>query len=232
MLKVYFGNDTVKARQAAWIYLEGLRGEGKAIETIDANNYQSGILNDATASASLFGETAYLLDEPATDAEMSEDVLNSLPAMAASEKVFVVIEGAMLAPLKKKYEKHAESMEEFKAATAERFNNFLLAEALARRDKKGLWLTWHEARLRGAAPEELFGILWWQIKTLRLAALTKSAEEAGLKDYPYQKAKRSLAKFKEGELETLSRSLLTVMHDSRLGLSDLEISMERWMLGI
>ena len=92
-------------------------------------------------------------------------------------------------------------------------------------------LLFHEAILAGIAAEEMVGILWWQLKTLRLAAIAKS-EEAGLKDFPYQKAKRSLAKFGEGELEKLSASLLTLIHNSRLGYYDIDQALERWILRI
>ena len=233
MLRVYFGNDIVKVREAALSFVDGELEKGISLETIDADNYESGVFADAAGGVSLFGgEAIYLIDTPSSHKEMYEEVIDKLEIFAASDHVFVVIEGALLAAEKKKFAKYADSLEEFKAAAGQRFNTFSLADALARKDKKTLWLLLHEARLSGIALEEIIGVLWWQLKTLRLTTLAKSASEAGLKPFPYQKAKRSLGKFKDDELENLSLSLLTLQHDSRLGLAELDVALERWVLRI
>jgi hypothetical protein len=82
----------------------------------------------------------------------------------------------------------------------------------------------------GLSAEEIIGTLWWQLKTLRLAMLTKSAEEAGVKDFPYNKAKRALKNFKDGEIETLSLRLLNLYHDGHAGKCDIDLALEEWVL--
>lgn len=232
MLKVFCGNDQIKVRQQALGFIEQLREQGLSIEAIDSDNYESGKITEAAVKVSLFGgEMACLIDMPSLDKEMLAEVTDNLAVLAKSPHKFVVIEGALLAEEKKKWSKYAE-VEENKAGAATRFNTFALADALARRDRKSLWLIWNEARLSGIATEELIGILWWQLKALRLSALTKSAEEAGMKDYPYQKAKRALLKFKADETETLSHVLLDTYHQSRLGGLDLDLAIERWLLRV
>jgi DNA polymerase III delta subunit len=194
---------------------------------------EKGIYADAIGGASLFGgEQVYLIDTPSTDEVMYEDTVNNLESFKESNNLFIVIEATLLAPEKKPFAKYADTIEEFKAVATERFNSFALADALAARDKKSLWLLLNEAVLSGIAQEELIGTLWWQLKSLRLAAMTRSASEAGMKDYPYDKAKRALGKFKPGEIESLSHSLLSLQHMSRLGKRDLDLALERWVLGI
>lgn len=233
MLKIFYGADTMKVRQAVFGFIDDLLHRGTTLETIDIDNYEAGIFTDAAGGASLFGgEMLYIIDTPSLSEEMYEDVLLHLEHFAASPHLFVLVEGPILAAEKKKFEKHAASLEEFKAGARERFNTFALADALARKDKKSLWLLFSEARMSGIPLEEIAGVLWWQLKTLRLAAKTKSASEAGLKDFPYSKAKRSLPKFAEGELENLSHSLLTLQHESRLGKCELDVVLERWCLYI
>ena len=161
---------------------------------------------------------------------MYAEMVTALPDLAESNNVFVVIEGSLLAAEKKKFDKYAERVEEYKKSADSRFNNFALADALAKKDKKSLWLLLSEARLEGISDEEMIGVLWWQLKTLRLASITASASEAGLKDFPYNKAKRALAKFSEGEVENLSHALLTLAHESRLGRISLDTSLEGWVL--
>ena len=144
----------------------------------------------------------------------------------------MVIEGTLLAAPKKAYAKYAESLEEFKAEKEERFNTFAMADALAAKDKKRLWLLLQEATAAGLAAEEIIGVLWWQLKTLRLAAITNSAREAGLKDFPYNKAKRALVKFKDSELERTSESLLAVYHGGHGGKRDIDLALEQWTLSL
>ncbi len=233
MLRVYFGNNAVEARKTAFDFADTELESGKTLETIDVDNYEPGIFADAAGGASLFGgEVLYVIDTPSLKSEMYEDVLNNLEHFATSLHIFVVIEGPLLAPERKKFEKYAESLEEFKAGAAERFNTFALADALARKDKKSLWLLYSEARMSGIPLEEIAGVLWWQLKTLRLASLTRSASEAGVKDFSYNKAKRALGKFAGGELEKLSHSLLSLQHESRLGRCELDIALERFVLGL
>jgi hypothetical protein len=87
-----------------------------------------------------------------------------------------------------------------------------------------------EALREGAQAEEIIGILWWQLKMLRLAAKTKTAAEAGVKDFPYNKAKRALAGFKSGEVDTLARSLLALYHDGHAGKRYINVALEEWVL--
>ncbi len=232
MLAVFYGNDTVKVRRAALDFAE--RSVGGGLPTmIEGSGYEDGLLTSLSGSVPLFGgRTAYILDTPSSDQKFLEAVIDEAAALRDSDQVFVVIEGTLLADAKKRLTKHTDHSEEHKAAAAQRLNGFSMPDAPSRRDKKLLWLLWNEALLSGMSPEEIAGIWWWQLKTLRLAATGQPAAAVGLKDFPYRKAKGALVKFKPGELEVLSRSLLSLIHESRLGRQDLLVSLERWALRI
>ena len=156
-------------------------------------------------------------------------VLNEL---AVSPNTFLILEGPLLAAPKKAYGKHAVEMTECSAEKTERFNAFALAEALAAKDKRRLWVLLQEARLNGLREEEIIGMLWWQLKAFRLAANTHSAAEAGMKDFPYNKAKRALMVFAPGEVEQLSQDLLTLYHDAHAGKREMDTALEQWTLQI
>lgn len=231
MLYLFYGTDTIGVRQKAYSFVDAKSEKGFRTETIDADAYAPGILSDAAGGASLFGEqTLYVIDTPSADVAFYEDVTEHLDMLKDSENIFVVIEEALLAQEKKKFQKYAESIEEVKGEKVERFNTFALADALSRKDKKMLWLLLHDALSSKIAVEEIVGVLWWQLKSLRLAALTKSASEAGMKDFPYNKAKRSLSAFAPGEVEKLSRSLLAMYHDGHQGKVALDLALEAWTL--
>lgn len=223
MLEVYFGSDTAKVRAAAFDRV------GKQATVFESENFTAGSLRDAVEAHSLFGGTeTYLIDTPQGD--LAEELTDVLAGVAEAEHLFVVIEGPLLAAAKKRYQKHTAVFEEFTAPKAERFNTFAAADALARKDKKQLWMLLQSARQAGIANEELIGVLWWQLKTLRLAAQTKSAAEAGQKDFSYNKAKRALAMLPLAEAERLSRELLTLYHDGHGGVIELDHALEAWCL--
>jgi len=231
MLEVYFGNDTEKVRRAALQRSALLKAEGFVITTIEASSFQAGLLLDAVGANSLFGEKlVFMLDTPKTSVDFTTELLAQLPALASSPHTFIVIEGVLLVADKKPYVTQAAVVEEFKTTATPRFNVFALAESLAAKNKKQLWLQLQQATRAGLSAEEIIGTLWWQLKSLRLAALTPSAEAAGMKDYPYNKSKHALRNFKPGELETISMSLLAVYHDGHAGKRDIDAALEKWML--
>jgi len=199
---------------------------------VDAGNYAPGLIADALGASSLFGGSeCFLIDTPADNADLAEEVQENLAAMAESANTFIILEGALLAPAKKTYVKHATTEpQEFMAEKTERFNTFAMADALANKDRRQLWVLLQEAKLNGLAAEEIIGMLWWQMKALRLAQMTNSANEAGMKDFPYNKAKRSLSKFQDGEVAQLSHSLLSLYHDGHSGVRDIDLALERWVL--
>jgi DNA polymerase III delta subunit len=233
MLHVFFGTNTETVRQAAYAQLATLKETlpGLEVSRIEPGAYEAGQLASLANTVSLFsGATAYLLDMPSQQSEFMEDVLADAPLLATSEHHFIVIEGALLAADKKILEKQAVTLEESKAGAATRVDVFKLCDALVRKDKRLLWMYLQEVWAEGISTEEIVGVLWWQFKTLRLAAVTKTAAAAGMKDFPYNKAKRALANFKPGEIETLSRSLLTLYHDGHAGKCDLDLALEEWVL--
>jgi DNA polymerase III delta subunit len=232
MLHVYYGTDRQKVRDAATVFTDINMSPDGTLTTLDAHGYAAGQISDALGASSLFGgEEWFVIDTPTDNADLAEEVKNNLKGMSESGNTFIILEGALLAAAKKSYAKYAESSEEFIAAKNERFNTFAMADALASKDRRQLWVLLQEAKAAGSAPEELIGILWWQLKALRLADVTSNATEAGMKDFPYNKAKRSLSKFAPGEVTTLSQSLIELYHAGHAGVRDIDLALEQWVLG-
>lgn len=230
MLYVFFGTDRTAIRNEALAVTAEL---GISPTVIEDSLYTAGAVTGAIGTTSLFGGTeCFLLDTPSADEAFEEEVKGALAEMADSPNTFIIMEGQLLADAKKKYTKFAQVVKEFTAEKEERFNVFQIAEALAKKDKRQMWVLLQQARMLGIRDEETIGILWWQLKALRLAKVTRSAEEAGMKDYPYKRASQSLRNFKDGEVEALSRSLLELYHDGHQGKRDMDVALEEWVLGV
>lgn len=232
MLVVFYGTDRTNVRNEAALFL-GRHMPNIAADTIDGTTAISGELATLVDAQSLFGGVeAYIIDTPSANSEFETEVTEHLAAMEQSNNIFIVLESSMLAAARKKYERHAKEMKEFVADKAERFNTFALADALSKKDKKNLWVLLQEAMLAGLRPEEIIGVLWWQLKALRLAAVTGDASEAGMKEYPFKKAKSALRNFNDGEIEHLAQSLLVLYHQGHQGLADMELKLEEWVLQV
>lgn len=236
MLYVFTGSDAIAVRGKAHEFLDARLDEGARAEHITAEDCTADLLRDRAGAQSLFSpeaREAVLIDSPGERPEAREAVLSLAAELAESPNTFVLIESALPAALSRDLKKYAAEYHGIKSAeAAESFNVFALADALARRDKKSLWVLLLRAYGAGLSAEEIIGTLSWQIKTMRLAARTKSASESGLKPFVYTKAKRGLEKFKPAELDLLSRSILEIYHDAHLGKLDADLALERWVLGV
>lgn len=232
MLSVFFGNDVIQVRQKAFAHLEDTAADA-LITHLTSDTYEKGIIVDLAEGVSLFGsEQVCVIDTSSDDAEVFESVLECVPLMAESPNHFMMIETTLTAPNKRKLQAHAETFTEISTDKKEKFNTFLLTDAFLRRDKKSLWLLLIEAWRNGSSNEEIIGILFWQIKILRLVERSKSAEESGQKPFVYSKAKKALQNFTEGELDTHSRTLLSIYHNGHLGKHDIALALEKWVLTI
>lgn len=231
MLYVFCGTDTTGVRKEAFDFIETLQTDGVEVIKITAQEYVEGSIVELTQGEGLFGtKQIVVFDTPSENEEVENELLEYLEGMKESGNTFVMIEGRCLAPKKKKLSKFAEKLVEVTGGKKERFNVFSLTDTLLRKDKKSLWLLLTQAWKEGVSNEEIIGILFWQIKILRLVSKTRTATEAGQKPFVYQKAKRALMGFKEGEVDELSKSLLAIYHDGHQGVVDLDVALERWVL--
>ena len=228
---LFYGSDVSAVRLKALDAAHTACGEGGEVRTIAPENFSESLLRDALGATSLFRTHEVVVIDTLSDVpEAYAVLLNFLPALAESENIFCVIETKLTLKDRALFEKYAKKVTECVQKEVKTFNPFALSDALASRDKKTLWILLQEAWHRGSSNEEIIGTLFWQLKMLRLVERTKSAEEAGQKPFVYDKAKRALMKFKEGELELLSEDLLMVYHEGHTGRGDIALGLERWVL--
>jgi DNA polymerase III delta subunit len=110
------------------------------------------------------------------------------------------------------------------------FNIFALTDAIGARKKRDAWVLYMKALAAGTAPDEIFYKLFWQFKTMMLASKTKTAEEADMKSFPYNKAKGFLKNFSTSELQNLSTDLILGYHRARRGEGEIETLVEKTLL--
>jgi len=243
MLYFLYGTDSDKAREKAAALVASLQKKkpNAAVFKMDDENFEPAKLEEFIGGQGLF-ENRYivLLSRVFENEEVKEIVLGKLKEIADSENIFIVREGALTKAEVEKAQKFASKTQEFKfnlkqgggAKSHQDFNIFSLTDAFGRRDRKTLWVLYQKALLANVFPEEVHGILFWQIKAIAVAAESETSEEAEQKPFVFGKSKRMAANFASGEIGRLSSALVSIFHSARSGGPDLEIGLEKFILTI
>ncbi|MBX4209368.1 hypothetical protein KW799_01595 [Candidatus Parcubacteria bacterium] len=238
MLYVIYGTDIEKAREKSHALFDALKAKkpDAAAGIMRADEVTPEKIEELTQTQGLFeNKQIIFMDRTLEDPEIRDVMLGKIDAIKESPNIFIFFEGKLTKETLKKLEKRAEKITEYEATEEKKKEGgsfFALADALGARDKKKLWAMLREALDEDAAPEEIHGILFWQAKSLALAAKTASAADAGLNPFVYGKAKRYAANFKEGEIDALLSKLVHMYHRAHRGQALFEIELEKLALDI
>ena len=237
MLYLIYGSDFEKTRGKARELIADLqkRKPNAEVFRLEDEMVSVGKLDELSGGQGLF-ERKYIVfaDNVFRSEEAKEIVLGKLKSLAESENIFIFLEDELGKTDLKELEKFAEKVQQFSGVAKKEkpFNVFSLTEMLGRRDKRGLWVLYQKALAQGLAPEEIHGILFWQIKAMLAAVLVKSAEETGFKPFVFQKLRAFAKNYSVPELKNLSAKMVAVYHNSRRTGPSLDIALEKLILEI
>lgn len=210
MIALIIGPDTARPSARAQI----LKG-ASAREILFGDAMKAESLLSLSQSQSLFGESrVYGIVGAAEDEGWFKSISKILPTLQESVHLFIFEEDAG-APFAKAVEKIGGIVSKVKTQKKEEsLDTFALAAALGSRDRKKLWLLYMQALASGASAEMLAGMLAWKARSML------GAEKNG----------RVPGGWKEGESEKLSRTIVSLYHDSRRGAGSLELLLEKFIL--
>ncbi len=238
MLYFLHGKDTKASRAKLHELLDTLQKKkpDASVFKIEAESFDSARFEEFLSGQGLF-ENKYIVvcDKIFENAEAKEQMVASVKEMSESDNVFLCLEEDVDAPTLKKIEKYAQKTQKFeenKKVESKSFNIFSLTDALGRRDKKELWVLYQQALASGSEPEEIHGILFWQVKSMLLSSQSKSSDEAGLKPFVFQKASGFAKKYSPAELRALSARFVEIYHNAHRGISEMGIALEKLILSI
>ena len=216
MIYLFHGSNSSKVRAKAfqWVAASRAKAPEAVYLRIEAVDVTSESLANALASQGLFfSKTLVLLDDPFSETESAEIVLDMLPELAKSPNAIGILAPKLLATRLKKIEKHAEKI--FEESIIEKkpsrgFNSGLV-NALGSKDGPALWKEIVKAERAGDAPEMLHALLHWKARDMM---------EKGSRSWD------ALAS------RALSRRLIELVSDSRSGNLPLGLALERFSLEI
>lgn len=232
-----YGNDTHKAREKLHSLLDLAKKKRPEAEVfkITSENWSEGLFDELLISKGLFEQKyTVVLDTLFENKDIKGYVLDRLEALKDSEQIFLFLEGKVDAVSLKKIEKHSEKVQEFEKKTEEKkeLNVFGINDGLLDKDKKRLWVSYTDLISRGGVPEEIHGILFWQVKSMILASRSTSSNETGLSPFVYKNSLRGARNYKTEELQKMSSDLVNMTHKVRNGEGDIGVMLEKWILSL
>lgn len=236
MLYLIYGTDTHKTRKKLHELLDLVQKKRPNSEVFKMNteSFSEASLEEMTHSQGLF-ENKYIviLDNLFEKKDMKETVLEKVSQMSVSDNIFFMIETKVDSSSLKKIEKLAEKTFVFdKREEKESTNIFSITNGLLEKNKKKLWISYIDFISQGVAPEEIHGIFFWQVKNMIIASRVDNVKDSGLSPFAYKNALSGSKKYKPEELIVMSNSLVDLTHRVRLGKGDLNIMLEKWVLGL
>ncbi len=237
MLYFFYGKDKGTAREKANALIGSLRKKKPDAELfrIEPENWNEARLEELISSQGLFNNS-YIVQVVSLfeNKEAKEAFVDKLGEIGESANIFIVQEEEVDKKTLLAVAEVAEKVQLFNTPkTGEKpdFNIFSLTDAFGKRDKKKLWVLFQKAVASGAVPEEIHGILFWQLKSMLIASAAKTAGEAGLAPFVFTKARSFLKNYSsKEELQQLSSKFVSLYHDSHRGIHDFEIGLERLIL--
>ena len=135
--------------------------------------------------------------------------------MGQSPNFFIFLEGKLSKPILDAFKKvEPKSLKinifELPKEKKEKYDNFLVANAFAKKDKFHTWLYFRQAMDKGVGMEEIIGVLFWKIKDTLL--------------------KGNFSKFSETQLKNFSSRLSSLLPQARGEGRDAESAFEQFLL--
>ncbi len=213
MIYLFVGDD-IKNKIKAYENLLG-KLSNFPLYTINRNNFDPNMIEGLYSGGNLFdAKSIVFFSNILEDTDNADFLFKNLDYMSSSNNIFIFNESKLLkAPLEAFKKVKAEiSIFELKKEQKEKFNNFLLADAFALRDKIKLWLYYRQAVDIGVSLEELSGVLFWKVKDMIL--------------------NKRFLKYKEEELKDISFKLSYLLSESRKEGKDDEAMFEKFILEV
>lgn len=225
MIYLLYGNDIIKSRKKLHTLLDSIfaKKPDASFARIDTESFDESRLDELIGGQGLF-ENKYIIvfDNLFTDnppaGGTKEAILKKLKEISKSQNIFIFLEEKLNKIELNKFEKYAEKIQKFELFSgpttklAKKFDIFSLTDAIGKRDKKNLWVLYQKAKLNNIADEQIHGILFWKIKSIILSARSSY--------------------YSMDELKKLSNSLVSLYHDTRKGIHEMDNALERFILGI
>ena len=212
MIYLFYGDDTEKKLP---VYEKFIRAASEDTETffVSRNNFNSMQIESLYSGANLFSSKSNVIFSNMLENEETRNfLLDKLELIGASDNNFIFLEGKLNKPFVDAFKKARAELNYFELPKIkkEKFDNFLVANAFANKDKLNTWIYFRQAMNLGVSLEEITGVLFWKIKDMIL--------------------KNNFSKFKEEQLKEFVSKLSYLLPQARKAGRDAEVALEKFLL--
>lgn len=186
---------------------------GTEIFFINRNNFNKNEIESLYSGAGLFFAKCVVVFQNILEREENRDfVLEKLSLMGESANLFVFLEGKLNKPILDAFKKGRAELNVFELPKEkkEKYDNFLVANAFADKNKLYTWIYFRQAMDVGVGMEEIIGVLFWKIKDMIL--------------------KKNFSKFKEEQLQDFATKIPYLLPEARKNGIDAEAAFEQFLL--
>ncbi len=183
---------------------------------INRNDFNPVQTESFYSGASLFSALSAIVFQNILEYEETRNfILDKLKLMGESNNSFIFLEGKLNKPIldafKKVQPKRLQlNIFELPKEKKEKFDNFLVANAFANKDKLNTWIYFRQAMDVGVNMEEIIGVLFWKIKDSIL--------------------RKNFSKFSEAQLKTFASRVSYLLPEARKKGLDAESALEQFLL--
>jgi hypothetical protein len=215
MLYLFSGDD---AKNKILNYEKFIKSLPAKTETffINKNDFNPLQIESFYSGASLFSASSAIIFRNIFEHEEARIfILDKLKLMGEAENLFIFLEGKLNKPILDAFKKIEPkrlqlNVFELPKEKKEKYDNFLVANAFANKDKLNTWIHFRGAMDMGVGMEEIIGVLFWKIKDLLL--------------------KRNFSKFSEEQLKTFASNISYLLPEARKKGRDAESALEQFLL--
>lgn len=197
------------------------------IFTFDEDNFNDDSLKELIDSQNIFNDHSLVILRGLTDR-----LVDNFNEMKKNDNLFVVweLEYKDIDKISDQFDKVIISNPSKK--TKDSFNIFSLQDAVGERDRKKLWLLYHQALDSGLEAEEIFWHINKPIRNILLLSLIDKKEKTDLHPFVIKKTNEFKKNFSIEDLKELLFNMTKIHIESRLGKIQLETSLEKFILTI
>jgi hypothetical protein len=208
-----FSGDDAKNKLAGYEKFIKTVPKSTEIFAVSRNNFDRTQIESLYSGSSLFSATSAVVFSGVLDYEETREfALSKLKQMGESENHFIFLESKLNKPILDTFKKARAEINIFELPKAkkEKYDNFLVANAFANKDKLNTWIYFRQAMDAGVVMEEIIGVLFWKIKDVLL--------------------KKNFAKFSEKELKNFISRISYLLPEARKQGRDAESAFEQFLL--
>ena len=237
MLYLIYGKDSFQGREKLKELTDFFRTKigNLGIFRIEDENFDPLQFEELIRSQMLFGKKHLVVCNRVLENTGAKFfVKKNIERISATPNVFLFFEEEIEKELLDLFKKHGEKVQEFKlkkvVENQKDYKPFAICDAVAEKNKSRAWVLFQKALLSGVPAEEVFYKIVWQIKTLLL--VKKAPKETGLHPFVLKKNLWAIKNFTEQELINYSFDLVKIYHDTRRGIEEFPLGLEKFLINL